>query len=74
MNSTNWNKLNRAPDAVTWEEFLPKLTPERRKWLESLPDEARDMVEQLLWQKGEEYFLSHWGHLQSQMEYVLTLL
>lgn len=54
--------------------MLPKLTLEQRQWIEGLPEEAREMFEDELYQSGEEYVLQHWGWLHSQMEYVRTLL
>lgn len=70
----NFDRSNKAADATTIAGILPRLTNEQQQWMNSLPEEARGMVERVLWQEGESYFLANWKPLKNQMEYVLTLL
>ncbi len=70
----NFDRSDKAADATTIAKIRPKLTNEQQQWMDGLPEEARGMVERVLWQSGEGYFLQHWAFLRDQMEYVLTLL
>ncbi len=54
-------------------EILPKLTPEQRQIIDGLSNEERRWAEEILQEKGEEYFLANFKPIFNQLEYIRTL-
>jgi len=50
------------------------MNPEQQQWLDQLDPEALGYVVKLVDREGVDYYLSHWGFLRDEMEYLQTLL
>ncbi len=73
MSKANYHEADAPADATTVAEILPKLRDDQRQWISDLSRDERQVIEEILQREGEAYFLSVYGFLVRDLEYVRTL-
>jgi hypothetical protein len=66
--------MSKTADTSLVTTMLPKLTAEQRAWLKTLPQQALEMVEDMLRAKGEDWYLKYFDSYREQMNYCLGFL